>query len=725
MSAGDGVSPVADARVQPHGGSVAGVADCVRGIDSVLFRPGSWRALDAGNRVVAGVRPGSLDAAVGLCGQGSVATFFGRLRSGVVVVDVDLADSREAVAGVVGWCVEAGLWHLVRASGRPGHQHVFVVAGEQLPALQEFTSRLRAGLRVGRSAIDVRDTVRPLCAPHRSGAPTPMPRRLRGLARALPRALQSLPPTLADSPPHRTPTAATVVVHPAVPRPVRALPLAWARYLSDGVVPPQVAGWADRSRSAVEATATYQMACAGWTAQRAWTAVCTAHPKAMAKARERGEVWWTQFVWNRAAADAIRAPQFPVPDPVVAGSSEPGLGGQVAALRGAFLSVWTNYGPHRRHTLRIVLEVLCERMLRTGTPMVPCPERDLVIDTGITSRKTLRAALHQLHDDGWLVLHQSHDRALGDDAHRSHHVALPARPPHPVPETVAGGLAHSYPPRSFTPLRPHLPTPLWHTLLSLHPTTPRRPDDLLDAAGAGSPRSALSWLGQLAVLGLADCDASGGWVRSNPPAQLLELAKQSHIRRCTQVGAERADYELVRAGRGRWEQQRQAAIERGRLARYRGSQQWWLSLSEVERTERSTSWGNRYARLPVVEQAVVKDRLARARADGGVVSEEAIRQAWLAGMTDGQYTERVVSRSAAFHAKPPPVQAALVGMWVAHRQRWGVQRQGSSRIGRAELIDRQERLALGSALDRDPHGRLAGTGLRVHPHQAPEIRRRA
>ena len=130
-----------------------------------MFCPGSWRALDAANQVVAGVRPGSLDHALSLVGRGSVATFFGRLRPGVRVVDVDMARGEGPTMDLVAWCAERGLWHLVRESGQPGHRHVFVVIGDRLDELELFAEQLRAAYGVSRPRIDVRDAVRPLCAP--------------------------------------------------------------------------------------------------------------------------------------------------------------------------------------------------------------------------------------------------------------------------------------------------------------------------------------------------------------------------------------------------------------------------------------------------------------------------------------------------------------------------------------------------------------------------------
>ena len=156
-----------------------------REIDEQLFRVGSWRALDASNQVIARVRPGSLDQALSLVGRGAGASFFGRLRPGVRVVDVDMVRGEGPAMEIVAWCVERNLWHLVRASGQPGHRHVFVVVGDRQDELERFAEQLRCAYGVSRPRIDVRDAVRPLCAPHRSGNTPPLP-RLRRARRSLP-----------------------------------------------------------------------------------------------------------------------------------------------------------------------------------------------------------------------------------------------------------------------------------------------------------------------------------------------------------------------------------------------------------------------------------------------------------------------------------------------------------------------------------------------------------
>ena len=49
-------------------------------LDEVLFAPGGWFALSAGNERVPGVVVASLAAGLGLIGQGRVVSLVGRLR---------------------------------------------------------------------------------------------------------------------------------------------------------------------------------------------------------------------------------------------------------------------------------------------------------------------------------------------------------------------------------------------------------------------------------------------------------------------------------------------------------------------------------------------------------------------------------------------------------------------------------------------------------------------
>ena len=407
----------------------SGAARAARTIDELVFRPGSWRGLAADNTCVKGVRASSLDQALRLIGQGQVATVFGLLRPGVVAVDVDMARGEAVVGDMVAWCVEVGVWHVVRRSGREGHAHVLVVVGDRRDELVGFCERLRVSYGVSGTRIDVREGhkgLRPLSAPHRSGVTPPLPAGLARAARALPAALRGLPPATAPTTAPARAGVASLVARP-LPRSIKArdLPADWADYFAAGIPPAQVAGWSDASRSTVESTATWQMAAAGWGAERAWLAISQAHPRAFTKARAKGRRWWTATVWNRKVEDLTADP----PPPAQRHSPDPELVRRIAAHRDAWEAVWVaRYPDPRRHTLRRVLDVLLDRMTRTANPRVPCPQRDLVLDTGL-SRPTVTAALTVLHDDGWIVLERSFSPGSDRPEDRSHHAVLPERPP--------------------------------------------------------------------------------------------------------------------------------------------------------------------------------------------------------------------------------------------------------------------------------------------------------
>lgn len=679
-------------RGSPSAGS--GAAAAARTIDELLFEPGSWRALDAANTQVPGVRAGSLADALALVGRGPVATVYGRLRAGVAVVDVDMARGAPVVAELVAWCAERDLWHVARPSGQPGHGHVFVVIGDRVEALGQFCERLRAAHRVGRAAIDLRDTVRPLSAPHRSGAiAPPLPPRLPAAARGLSTALAALPDRPAIAP--RPVTRISAQQPPARPR--RALPAHWADYLATGVPPARSAGWADASRSAVESTATWQMAAAGWSPDQAWLAIGQAHPRAFTKARSKGRRWWVACVWNRAVADLRHQPPRPS---CRADPAHDDLADRIGALRGAFLACWTTcYPDPRRHTLRRVLDVLLDRMIRTGQARVPCPQRDLVADTGLT-RPTIAAALDQLHDAGWIVLHRSFDPATDTPEARSHHAQLPDRPPRPAPQ--GGVLSSSLPPSSFTPRPPGSPAPVavaallgarvWHLYLALlgRPTSVSPPDVAHDAgwgppgmqqASARTQRTVLAGLVRLAHAGLAVCDEHGQWTArdlGNLASATAQVAVQAHQHRAEQIGAERVAYTRVRVGRGRWHTQREQAIQRGATARQLGAQKWWTSLNPADQASRRQCWAERYRSLPPAEQGRVKHLLAARRQVAGGLSEDQLHQAWQAGLSETEYHSRAAARTTWYRSLEPRTQLALVAVWEQHRTTWAIQRRTHS-----------------------------------------------
>lgn len=637
------------------------------------------------------MRPGTLQASLDLVGHGRVASIFGRLRPGVLVVDIDIPNGAPLVAELVAWCVERDLWHVVRDSGRPGHAHVFVVAGERAAELNSFCQDLRNAWRLGRARLDVRTSVRPLSAPHRSGVTPPLPSRLPQAARRLPAALQSLEATPpAPSATRRVVDLTARSVPVGIPR--RPLPPDWADYLASGIPPAQVAGWTDASRSAVESTATWQMASRGWNVDEAWLAISRAHPHAMTKARGRGRRWWIACVWN-LVVEAVTAQPAPAPRRTDADSQ---LVEHVDQVRAAFLACWvTRYPDPRRHTVRRVLDVLLNRMLRTNSPRVPCPQRDLELDVGL-SRPTVAAALDLLDEDGWLRLDRTYDISDSTPEGRSHHVSLPERIPLYAPRGEA--LSDSLPPSSSTPLagRAPLPSPtavhlgprLWHLYLALRTRVhPQLPAHVAAAAGWSSPdeeltarrtRTVQAGLATLAEAGLASCDDQGRWTAQTldqVTSRFTDEAQAGHKVRAGRIAGERAAYALVRAGRGRWHQQRDAAIRSGRLARELGALRWWDGLAPAERERRRRSWSEHFRSLNPADQARIKQQLAHRRQEAGGLTEDQHHEVWLSSLSQQEYEARVEERIRWYRSQPLDTQRELVTRWEQHRGTWAIQRR--------------------------------------------------
>lgn len=679
-----------------------------------------------------------------LVGHGPVASVFGRLRPGVVAVDVDVAHGQLIVGELVNWCVERGLWHVVRQSGRPGHAHVIVVVGDQAGELEAFAATVRAAHGVHRTdAVQVRTALRPLSAPHRHGLPTSPPKRLRTLVRSLPAALRALDPATTSATRHASSRSAPppLAAHTPMPRPRRELPEAWARYLREGTTPPQVRGWADQSRSIVESCCSWWMLRCGWSVDEAWTAIATAHPRAMVRTRERrrGRAWWVRHVWNPKAADMSRdvlaGPPVPRQAPVRR-EVDSEVGRRVAEVRAAFLGMWTTrWGRDERHTIRFVVDWCLDRMLREDRATVPCPQRDLVADRGL-SRPAIGQALTHLHQAGLLVYQRSFLPGSSNPDRMSHHVSLPEESPL---------LLHFPPCTSPPPALPHdlqaeLGSRACHLWAALPDDTApgSSPTTLGPAAGTCSPdeepspsqvRVLLCRLHALAKVGLARCDAEGRWTRLGPQyasAELRDAARRSHRTRLEQVRAERADY-AQRASS--WAKQRDVAVARSRRQRYHAGQRLWAGHSRDEQERRRCAYQHQFAALTPTQQQHRKDDLARRRAESGVASEESVRQAWLANWDPADLAQRAAERAAWYAALPRPLQFSYATAWAEYRERWGTSREGDTAPARvpspATATSRtavsQVQLEL-LTFDDDPlTGRLPLRIRGVHIHEPDEV----
>lgn len=632
-------------------------------VDELLFTA-DWFALDAANMRVAGVRPSSLGAGLTLVGQGKVATVVGRLRPGVVAVDVDLVGERghAVVEGVARWCRREGLWHVVRPSGgADGRTHVLVGVGACREHLEAEVDTLRARFGVTSRMIDVRQSVRPLTAPHRwGGCPRPL-----GDAREVLRGLRKALPTLetvsrgAAAPP----SSASPRVEPLEPRRQRRrrdLPPQWATYLATGKRPALRETARDTSGSTYEYLATARMVQAGWTARQAWAAIADAHPDAMAKARAS----WPRWVgrWNQAvtADDEHRGGRAVSPE----------VAASIGAARETLRSLAWSTSTRARPGLLMVGHVVLDRMERTGQLRVPVPERDLVLDTGIRDRRVIRGHLRAL---GATVgtLHQCFDPRKRDAS--SHEFEIPQ----------VGGKEETSPPRFHTPqpaeLPPGLPRMTWPVLRGL-PAAGCTLEELAQASQLlPSPTAALSEgprrtltkiLTSLAEVGLAECDEHGRWRRTgsslSAPARQV-VAAQRRSARAT-VAAERETYRSPQHSAG-WEATRAAAVKAQRAK----SAGWWASLPHEERTQRADTLSRRFAALSAQDQLEQKTLWARRDARAGI-NPRARHDAWLKALSSADLAERSATRQAAYDALPVPSQIAAVQAWDTYRETWGIPR---------------------------------------------------
>lgn len=638
-------------------------------LDARLFVAGSWWCLDAQNRRVPGVVAASLDAALGLIGQGAVATVVGRLVPGVVVVDVDV----DGVAGwaiaehVCAWADRNAVWRLLRPSGgADGRAHVFL-AGGNLEDLPDFVASLRDSYGVPSSMVDVRREVRPLSAPHRTGVDTAPLGDVRAAQQALVATLMDA--AIAAPSPLPVDDRADVALMPVRRRTRRDLPREWSTYLLTGVAPAFQEG-ADSSRSAVEHVATVRMVQAGWTAPEAWATIQAAHPEAMQRARESYRRW-VRTAWNTAVRRDDAHQPVPTPNDPVAEA--------VLAARCALLEVAWTLPPKARPGLLTVGHAVLDRMERTNCLRVPVPERNLVLDTGVADRRTIRTQLRRLHAGGVGRLYK--DSFVPARHSSSYEFEIPS---------LADGVSIIDPPSFHTPyahIHPsslHGPRHTWTTLRHL-PATPTPPTELAQLClltdsptSTATPRQLRTLLQGLHTLqreGLAACTADGLWHRTLAPIprELLLLDQQQRAPLRATVQAERAAW---RSGSS-WSRARAAAVKVDR-ARQR---QWWGSLSETERAHRRQEWSEKFAGLSLVDQERVKAHLAQRDQISGVAPDDR-RRAWLASLAEGEFAARSQQRAAWFEGLPDPLKIAHATAWARDRARVAQSRLATTSVRR-------------------------------------------
>ena len=653
------------------------VAASLLDLDELMFAPSGWFVIGADNQPVKGVRIGSLEAGLALLGEGTVATVVGRLRPDVRVVDVDLAGQpgHAVVEQLATWCRQRDLWHLVRPSGgEDGRAHVFIAPGDLEQDLDEMVTALRKRLRVSVPAIDLRASghVRPLSAPHRHGGHTRPYGDLREAMRGLQRARRQRPASPETAPGARRRSARTSAALPPRPRRRTDFPDSWQTYLRTGDAP--APGGTDQSRTTDELLATVAMLRAGHTAESAWRLITTAHPNAMVRARS-SRSRWIAWVWNRVVEDDRT--YSPTPDVA------PDVEAAVVAAREHLTALAWRQPPRRRRALLLVGHHVLDRMARTSSRRVPVPERDLVEDTCLTDRKTIRHALRLLHGELGVLHTDPWDPARKDTT--SFEFEIEAAPDDGMRVIPPPGLHTPIAPRP--PARPPAPPPgtwsqlpgnahaLWRALLSFQ--TPQAPDNLAQVAAlVGEPgqvtpsehRATLAGLTALARAGLAHCDAAGQWiVRHSPTADHTDRAGAQHQEIAEAVASERAAY---RAGSTTsW------SLERARAAKLQLSREraWWSQLDASDRDQRRQRWRQEFDELDVLAQEHVKAELAQRRLRAGV-DEPARHQAWISAQRPDDYTARAIERQRRYDALAAPLQYAHVAAWQRHRTRFGIER---------------------------------------------------
>ncbi len=708
----------------------------VRELDRWLFVPDRWFAIDEHNAAAAGVVVASLEHGLELAatsdtasGGGRRLTFAGRLRPEAVAVDVDAAGvvGDAIVEHLVSWCVGRGLWHLVRPSGgSDGRAHVLIVPAGFVADLEAYTRQLRADYRTTGPAVDVRGgrypqkALRPLSAPHRSGRTTrplgPLTRLLAELRQVLP-----TPPPPADRRRRRRPSRGErpelqarpragnqhlgVKALAAAQRVRRELPGAWAAHLQAGKAAPV----STLDRSEVELRATAVLLRSGLDAAGAWSAIADSPDHVMEKAKTRGQQWWTRHVWNaavrtdlahRAAHPAPARPQPPRTSPARGADREPdpdpAIQSAVSAARDALTVLQWRISPRRRSAVLLVAHTLLDRMAREAVTTVPCPLRNLLLDTGL-SLKTVSGALNGL--DGLLGRRatETFDPTRRDSS--SHTFVLDPRfgELFTTNGTTKGGfgpgMSQSPTPVSHTPSRPSpLPRGTWSHLgpgchaawrvLINHPEGLSAGSVARQAGLASGPSAELSarqartlrsHLRDLAAAGLARVDVQGQWQPLEHVTSVCRAAAVSRYERFSeQVTVERAAYRAGGIPSASWRRGRDRALQRQSQVDHVRQQRWFAGLSPDERAARQEKYAARFLCAPPVEQSAWKNDWATRRSSQGMESEHARHDRWLQTLSNDEYARRAAERAFAFSQLASPLQVALAEQWQAHRTVWKV-----------------------------------------------------
>ncbi|KQZ72176.1 hypothetical protein ASD66_23885 [Nocardioides sp. Root151] len=720
-SQGDAAHPSAGRRVDT----------ALLALDEHLFNPAAaaWLVIDAGNTAVPRVDVPSLDAGLELIGKGRVAALVGHLRDSVGVVDVDVPSEfgNFLAAEIADWLRRRGAWVLERPSGgAKGRWHIFFAHTDYRysPAAQrtglaaevtDFLIGLAADVKVPAHELDLREAVRPLTSPHRHGAVTRPKGNLRHALRDLQRILPERPE---PTPLRRRPRATTAVGasssistndNTAVVVPLlfhrwrRELRPDWRRYLLHGHIP--AGTWttgATRSRNAdqvdrslLEISCTRELVWAVGDPQIAWRIIRESHPTVMTKAKHQGEAWWLNNWWNKTveAADAFRNTTDTGPRGLTNEGPPAEVAAAVAAGRTQLAALAWTVSARQRPALLLVGHHLLDRVLRAGKLRVPCPERDLVLDTGLTDRKTIRAAL-RLFNGRLGTLHTDCLSPIERDS-TSYEFEIN------IPSQVGGReipppVFHTPPPaRGLWSTLPRTSHSLWRTLQASPGPTDltelvvksglvEKPEDVPSKSQRSTAKTALA---ALSHAGLATVDEDGRWSAATRPRSMNvdRRASAAYARQLAIVEEERAAYRV--GATSSWTAGRARAIK-SELAKQKA---WWDNLSPAARAERSSSKRLEFEQMSLTQQSALKARIAERRARAGLDELEHYC-AWLRSIPADEFVARSLDRKARFQRLSPAERGASIAAWDQHRRRYGLQTQqpGSSvRPARSAAEERQ------------------------------------
>lgn len=678
--------------------------DAAVAFDELVFRPRSWFLIDGSNRRVPGIFAPDVKSALDLLERSAGTAVVGTLRPEIRALDIDCSGkffdlgvfARDAV---VQWCRARRLWHLVRESGRgPGHWHVLVAPGVHEDDLVEYVASLRRELHLSGKHLDLREAggLRALSSPHRSGAPALVPEGLGDALTALREILASPSAAPLGLRRQRRPRCHTSRVVPLVPLPRKGRDLVpgWQEYLDTGRAPA-----AHSDRSGLELEATFQLVIAGHSAETAWAAIDDSHESAFTKSKDRGRGWWWHL-WNAAvrSADDWRLehllsnttprPQEDGQTPAWGDDATPEQQEARTRLHTAWSRVcdlWITWSASTRHTDLEIAATVFERLIRVGSTSTQLPERDLVLDSAVRSRSTVRASLKRLIDAGVLARHQTYVEGTTDTAHTIEVLSgtdADTREGRAIGPTC---VSHPLAARPRLELRRALPGPTLALAWVLGSGGTHSEEKLASLAGLlphpegemslWSRRALRSRLRTLAEHGLARQSEDGLWAGgSGAGPELMQHGAQIQAEVRASVSAERLDFRSAidpDLRQARWEAQRAAAIAQSRKADLVRQRAWLDSLPAHERQRRQELGRRRFAALSTDDQARFKRQRATWRRSAGA-NERQRYEAWKAGLNEGEYARRSAERSHAFNQLPEPLKGQVVRDWAMHRREFGL-----------------------------------------------------